>query len=60
MSIVINFDARDFKADNTCENNVFSKYFTTDHSGENTIIYEIGDRNWNWTQICCDKKLEKN
>ncbi|MGN0632519.1 MAG: hypothetical protein ACI4JW_01475 [Oscillospiraceae bacterium] len=60
MSKVINFDARDFKADKTCENNVFSKHFTTDSSGENVIVYEIGDWEWNWTQICCDKKLEKN
>ena len=60
MSKVIDFDPRDFKADKSCENNVIAKYFVTDKDGENVIAYSIGNWNWDWTQICCDKKLEKN
>lgn len=60
MSKVINFDAREFQPDKTCESNMFSKYFETDDSGRNILVYEIGDWQWNWTQICCEKKLEKN
>lgn len=60
MSKVINFDARDFKADKSCENNVTAKFFVTDSEGKNTIAYSIGNWNWDWTQICCEKKLEKN
>lgn len=60
MSKVINFDPRDFKADKSCENNVIAKYFVTDKDGKNAIAYSIGNWSWDWTQICCDKKLEKN
>lgn len=60
MSKVINFDARDFKADKSCENNVTAKFFVTDSEGKNTIAYSIGNWDWDWTQICCEKKLEKN
>ena len=60
MSKVIDFDPRDFKADKSCESNVIAKYFVTDNDGKNTIAYSIGNWDWDWTQICCDKKLEKN
>lgn len=60
MSKVINFDARDFKADKSCETNVTAKFFVTDSEGKNTIAYSIGNWDWDWTQICCEKKLEKN
>lgn len=60
MSKVINFNAREFKFDNTCDNNVGSRIFVTDALGENVEIYEIGDWGWAWTQICCEKALEKN
>ena len=60
MSKVIDFDPRDFKADKSCENNVIAKYFVTDKDGKNAIAYSIGNWSWDWTQICCDKKLEKN
>lgn len=60
MSKVINFDPRDFKADKSCESNVIAKYFVTDKDGKNAIVYSIGNWDWDWTQICCDKKLEKN
>lgn len=60
MSKVINFDPRDFKADKSCESNVIAKYFVTDKDGKNAIVHSIGNWDWDWTQICCDKKLEKN
>lgn len=60
MSKVINFNAREFKFDNTCNNNVGSRMFVTDCSGQNAEIYEIGDWEWAWTQIYCEKQLEKN
>lgn len=60
MSKVINFDARDFKADKSCETNVTTKFFVTDSEGKNAIAYSIGNWDWDWTQICCEKKLEKN
>lgn len=59
MGKVIDFDPRDFKADKSCENNVIAKYFVTDKDGENVIAYSIGNWNWDWTQICCDKNLRK-
>lgn len=60
MSNVINFNAREFKFDNTCESNAGSRLFITDNFGENVEIYEIGNWGWSWTQILCEKKLEKN
>lgn len=60
MSKVINFNAREFKFDSTCDSNVGSRMFVTDCSGQNKEIFEIGDWEWAWTQICCEKQLEKN
>lgn len=60
MSKVINFNAREFKFDTTCNDNVGSRMFVTDCIGQNAEIYEIGDWEWAWTQIYCEKQLEKN
>ena len=51
MSKVINFNARDFEFDNYCDKNVgFRGFISTPYGNEE--IWEIGDWNWNWTQIC--------
>lgn len=60
MSKVINFNAREFKFDDTCNDNVGTRMFVTDCTGRSAEIYEIGDWGWAWTQICCEKTLEKN
>lgn len=59
MSNVINFSAREFRFDKTCEENTGTRAFITTSLG-NTEAYEIGDWGWKWTQIFCEKKLEKN
>lgn len=59
MSNVINFSAREFRFDKTCEDNTGIRAVITTSQG-NTEAYEIGDWSWSWTQIFCDKKLEKN
>lgn len=59
MSNVINFNTREFKFDKTCAGNVGFRAFVTTSFG-NTEVYEIGDWGWNWSQIYCEKKLEKN
>lgn len=59
MSNVINFSAREFRFDATCEDNMGRRAFITTSVG-NTEAYEIGDWDWDWTQIFCEKKLEKN
>ena len=60
MSKVIQFDARAFGFDNSCETNVgYRGFITTDNGNEE--IWEIGDWNWNWTQIQSTiKGLEPN
>lgn len=60
MSKVINFNARDFKFDSTCENNVGTRMFISDSFGNNVEAFELGNWMWDWSQIVCDKKLEKN
>lgn len=60
MSNVINFNAREFNFDKNCENNVGSRIFITGLDGKNTEAFEIGDWVWNWSQIRCEKHLEKN
>lgn len=60
MSKVIDFNAREFKFDETCESKAGSRIFVTDGFGNNAEQFEIGDWNWTWTQIICDKRLEKN
>lgn len=60
MSNVINFNAREFKLDASCESNVGSRMIVTDVNGGNTEIFEIGDWRWAWTQIKCTKQLEPN
>lgn len=59
MSNVINFSAREFRFDKTCNENIGRRAFITTALG-NTEAYEIGDWGWKWTQIFCEKKLEKN
>ncbi|MGN1416046.1 MAG: hypothetical protein ACI4XF_04340 [Oscillospiraceae bacterium] len=60
MSKAIDFNAREFKFDKECTTNVGSRMFVTDFRGENTEQFEIGDWQWSWTQIRCEKFLEKN
>lgn len=65
MSKVIDFNAREFKFDETCQSldgsdtNAGMRGFVTLSFG-NAEVWEIGDRCWTWSQICCEKKLEKN
>lgn len=59
MSKVINFNARDFKLDTTCDSNVGERVFVTTSFG-NIEVWEIGNWGWNWSQIFCVKSLEKN
>lgn len=60
MSNVIDFNARDFSFDKSCESNVGSRMFMTGSDGKVREVFEIGDWNWNWSQIKCEKQLEKN
>lgn len=59
MSKVIDFIAREFKFDPNCTSNVGERMFMTTALG-NAEVWEIGDWHWNWSQINCEKKLEKN
>lgn len=66
MNNVINFNAREFKFDEGCQSmdgtpvNAGSRMFLTDFKGENVQAFEIGDWEWTWSQIKCDKQLEPN
>ena len=61
MSKVIGFDARGFKIDPTCKsNNVANRMFVTDALGNNVEVYEIGDHNYNWTQISYEMPVGKD
>lgn len=60
MSKAIDFNAREFRFDKECTSNVGSRMFVTDFKGDNTEQFEIGDWKWSWTQIRCEKNLEKN
>ena len=60
MSKVINFNARDFEFDASCNTNVGFRGFVTTALG-NEEVWEIGNWNWDWTQICANLSgLEKN
>lgn len=59
MSNVINFNAREFRFGETFTENVGVRAFITTSFG-NTEVYEIGDWRWSWSQIYCEKKLERN
>lgn len=65
MSKVIDFNAREFRFDETCQSldgnevNAGMKVYVTMSFG-NTEVWEIGDWNWTWSQIRRDIKLEKN
>ncbi|MDE7290005.1 MAG: hypothetical protein K2N71_10990 [Oscillospiraceae bacterium] len=67
MSNIINFNAREFKFDQNCQSmdgspaiHAGSRMFISDFSGENVQVFEIGDWNWTWSQIKCEKQLEPN
>ena len=60
MSKTINFSARDFKLEDTCQTNVGVRGFMT-VCGESTEVWEIGDWGWNWTSLRSEiRGLEKN
>ncbi|MBR1423607.1 MAG: hypothetical protein IJ571_09245 [Ruminococcus sp.] len=59
MSKVIDFNAREFRFDETCVSNVGERAFITTALG-NAEVWEIGDWGWNWSQIFCEKRLDKN
>lgn len=70
MSKVINFNAREFRLDETCvtlddDGNVIGRSNVGERAYQTTSLgsfemWEIGDWGWNWTQIVSEKKLEKN
>lgn len=60
MSNVINFNARDFRFDKSCEHNVGTRMFITDMFNESVEVYEIGDGKDTVTQIQSVKTLDKN
>lgn len=60
MSKIINFNAKDFHFDASCENNVGARMIQHNHLGQNETVFEIGDWYWSWTQIISSKHLEKN
>lgn len=67
MSNVINFNAGEFKFDQNCQSmdgspviHAGSRMFISDFSGENVQVFDIGDWNWTWSQIKCEKQLEPN
>ncbi len=66
MSNIINFNAQEFKFDEGCQSmdgtpvNAGSRMFISDFKGDNVQVFEIGDWNWTWSQIKCDKQLEPN
>ncbi len=59
MSKVIEFNAREYKFDPTCNENVGNRMIITTDLGH-TEVWEIGDWKWSWTQIFCEKTLPKN
>ena len=60
MSKVIHFNARNFEFDSSCNTNVGFRGFVTTALG-NEEVWEIGNWNWDWTQICANLTgLEKN
>lgn len=66
MSNIINFNAQEFKFDESCQStdgtpvNAGSRIFLTDFRGENVQAFDIGDWDWTWSQIKCDRQLEPN
>ena len=65
MSKVIDFNAREFRFDDTCQSldgsqvNAGIRAYVTLSFG-NSEVWEIGDWQWTWSQIRRDIKLEKN
>ena len=60
MSNVINFNVREFNFDKNCESNIGSRMFISGLDGKNAEVFEIGSWGWDWSQIKCEKRLEKN
>ena len=60
MSKVINFNAREFVLDKSIEgNNAGERVFITTPLGS-AEVWEIGDWEWNWSQIVTQMTLQKN
>lgn len=65
MSKVIDFNAREFRFDESCRSsdgnavNAGTRAYVTMSFG-NADVWEIGDWNWTWSQIRRDVKLAKN
>ncbi len=60
MSKVINFNAREFVLDKSIKgNNVGERVFITTPLGS-AEVWEIGDWQWNWSQIVTQMTLQKN
>jgi hypothetical protein len=60
MSKVINLNAKNFEFDSSCNTNIGFRGFVTTALG-NEEVWEIGNWNWDWTQICANLTgLEKN
>lgn len=61
MSQIVDFNARDYKFDKSCTGvNVGSRTFVTDMTGRNCEIFQIGDEQWSWTQICREMDLAED
>lgn len=60
MSIVIDFNAREFSFDPSCENNVGSRMFISNEDGSSIEAFELGDWEWAWSQIKSERTLERD
>lgn len=58
MSNIIEFNAGEFKFDVSCKQGAGSRVFVTDFKGNNVQVFDLGDWQWTWSQITCDKQLE--
>lgn len=58
MSVVINFNAREFQFDQSCEQNAGSRMFISDEICGNVEAFEIGDQKGAWSQIKAEKTLQ--
>ena len=60
MSKYIEFNAREFKVSEGITSHVGAKTMLSKWNGENVLAYQLGDWQWNWSQIECEKELDKN
>ena len=58
MSNIIEFNAGEFKFDVSCKQGAGSRVFVTDFKGKNVQVFDLGDWQWTWSQITCDKQLD--